>query len=154
MPGAFSDWSPRDKALLSAALLATYADDQSTKGALKRGGQELNPIMGHNPSGSDLDTEALITSGLAASLAHGIPEKYRGAFLGGWTGLEGSLAAGNAKVGRSKGDPGPLGVLSGSLPAAGLGALAGLLLPSGLGDSTVGLGMVQGVPTLAYTRNF
>lgn len=156
----FSSWTPKDIALLGAALSSTYQDVQETKGAIKKGAEETNPLYPTtHPSGAMLDTGGLIAAGLAAATAHAIPEKYRGAFLGGWTGLEGGLAYGNSQL-KGKLKPGQTerSVNESALPAAALGALAGYALPSGSGDSTVTPTILpnggQGAFGISYARKF
>lgn len=99
MPGAFADWSPSDSAWLIPALGATYADVQSTKDLIRRGGQETNPIYGTpHPSGAALDQGGLAgfaATTLGAGLLSGTSRK---ALLAGVTGLEAGLAYQNTQV--------------------------------------------------------
>lgn len=140
----FSSWSPRDIALLGGALGATYADVQSTKDLIKRGGAETNPIYGTgHPTGAALDQGGLIAAGIATAIAHGIPEEHRGTFLGGWLGLEGALAQHNAGIKASDKKSSFSDVLSTAGPGMLTGALAGHFMPSGLLGGTLTPSLMQ-----------
>lgn len=148
------DWSARDYALLGGALGATYADAQTTKDLVARGGEEANPMYGGSkPSGTAIDRGALLNAGLGTIATMALPEKYRGAFLGGWMGLKVGLAEHNVKT-----DPKSGGNMEqayrDSLPGAALGALAGYLLPGS--HVTPYASTEKGKPEvgIAYTRKF
>lgn len=132
----FFDWSPRDYALFGTALGATAYDVDSTARLERRGGTETDPLVpgGKKPSDPQLAGSALVASGLATALAAALPEKYRGAFLGGWTGLEGGLAARNDTLTRKSPRNFGADLTAAALPAAA-GAALGYFLPSGSGDS-------------------
>lgn len=94
-----SDWASLDYSLLGSALGATYADGQSTKEMLKRGGEETNPILGKHPSGQAVDQYmALSGAGIGAAATLIDSPKYRRAMLAGITGLEAGYAIQNQKV--------------------------------------------------------
>ena len=151
------DWSAKDYALLGGALGATYADNQTTKELIARGGTETNPLYGTpKPSGQALDQWSMIAAGLMTAGAHAIPEKYRGAFLGGWMGLEAGLAAHNSKIpGKMAGRQDLMsGPVKDAVPGMALGALTGYLLPGS--HVTPYASTEKGKPEvgIAYTRKF
>lgn len=128
------NWSPKDKALFGLALGGVYADTQSTKELLKKGGEETNPLFPRKPSGQDLDKAAVLAALGGTGLAALLPAKYRSAALGGWAGLEHGLAYKNRT--RTPGDKQESlaeSGLEGPLMAATLGALVGHYLPDDLG---------------------
>jgi hypothetical protein len=124
------DWSPTDYGLLASALAAQYADVESTKRAIKKGGREDNPLIGKNPSGQDLDHAGIAAALAAAMGANYLQGNVRRAFLGGVTGLETGLAQNNdTETQKTRGTALTRNALPAALAAAG--ALGGYLLPSG-----------------------
>src|SRR5690242_5015877 len=114
-------WDERDLALAGLAALAVRADTESTKRVLAQGGQETNPLLGRNPSGSDLDKAGALAALLGLGGAAALPESWRKPALGAWAGLEHGLAQYNDSYNAKKGG-GKFGDAVGSaLPYAALG---------------------------------
>ena len=92
------DWSSADTIPAVAALGATYADMQSTKDMLHRGGIEHNPLLGSHPSDSKVDSTFALETALAGTAIAALPPEYRRMALGAVTGLEGALALQNQGI--------------------------------------------------------
>ncbi len=86
------DWDKADTALLGAVLTGVYADIQSTKKHLEKGGEETNPLLPRKPSGQELDKAGLATALLGSGVAGLLDSKWRKPLLGAWAGLEHGLA--------------------------------------------------------------
>lgn len=62
-----SEWSPADKWAAAAFIVANALDAASTVRALDRGGVELNPLLGKNPSTAKvIGFKAVIVGGVLA----------------------------------------------------------------------------------------
>ena len=144
-----SSWTPQDYALLLAALGATHEDVQSTKDAAKhKRGHETNPIYGTpNPTGAALDQGELSADALGSLAAHYAGREWRAPVLAGWTGMEGTLAALNRRKGGGVGKDLTEPLINGA-------ALAALAYAADKYGGSVGPGIVQGVPTLSYSKQF
>ena len=124
------DWSPKEQALLGAALFSNIADVVTTKSALKRGALETNKLLGRNPSDEKLNASLALNSLLVSALAGTLPKENRAAFLGAWTGFKSALAAQNTKTDKKTG---PKSFGEGvKVPAAS--AVIGYLLAKHLGE--------------------
>ena len=92
----------QDIALMVTSGAAIHADTESTKAALKRGGQETNPIFGTpTPSGTALDTAEVASMALVGAGALAMPEKYRAPALAAVTAFEGTIAEQNSHVSKN-----------------------------------------------------
>ena len=88
-------WTPADKALLTASIVASYADYKTTSDLLDRGGHENNPCMGTHPSKGKLAVFFISSEVLTIAFAHYFP-KYRKVLLGGKTAVNGYCAIHNS----------------------------------------------------------
>ena len=147
-------WNSRDSALLVAALAATYADTETTKELLKRGGEETNPLLGRHPSGSDLDKSAIASGAILAALAGVVPSRERKTMLGVWTGFRAGLAYKNART-NPKSEPTDFlhSGLEGPLSMAVLGGLLSYIL-SIPEDVQVGATLDKEGPKLSFKKDF
>ena len=126
MPEMFKDWDAKDTGLLAAALLATIADTETTKGLVKRGGAETNPLYPKRPSNSTLNAIAILGGGLKTAVAGMLEPNARKSLLGAITGFEANLAHQNYK---GTGTPNFAKNLQRPLIGAVIGALLAAQLP-------------------------
>jgi hypothetical protein len=122
------DWDAKDSGLLLAALTGVHQDITSTKQALKRGGEETNPLLPRNPSGQDLDRAGLVSAAVGSGVAAMLPPEWRKRALGAWAGLEHGLAYKNRNVKLKPGTSLAESRIEGPLMMAALGAGFGHLL--------------------------
>ena len=152
MPEMFKDWDAKDTGLLAAALLATLADTETTKGLVKRGGAETNPLYPKRPSNSTLNAIAILGGGLKTAMAGMLESNARKPFLGAITGFEANLAHQNYK---GTGTPN----FAKNLQRPLVGALIGAALASYLGPNAPTLNLTTDAsnkPSLALgmRKNF
>ena len=146
------EWNASDKSMLAVALLSTLADVESTKRLIDRGHIESNPLLGENPSDSDLNRSGLLAAATGLGLASIVSEEVRTPLLGAWAGLEMALANQNEgikKDGRRKGFGRRL---EQPLMAAALGGLLGALIDRG--ETGIGFRVGPDETALTYTKKF
>ena len=155
------DWGWKDSALLGGALASVYQDTQSTKDTIRRGGIETNPLIGRNPSDTDLDRAGLLAGALGTGAVTLLPESWRKPVLGGWMGTELGLANYNRGLGGKGKNEGMGRALTAALPSALLGTGLGYLLDKYGAQPSVDVNTVKtpdgrSIPEyrIGFTKNF
>ncbi len=92
-------WSPSYVALAGAFAVALWIDAAQTRQAVRRGYEELNPVLGSHPSAGQINTYTAVAGLTVLGAAAVAPRRARPWLLCAALALETLAIAGNARAG-------------------------------------------------------